>query len=159
MISREIVVIEDSLDEQRLTSSGIRKVEVPCHVTIWRDGESAIARLLDPAKRPPALIVLDYHLPKFSGLQVLMAVRGAPRTRFVPVVMMSIALTDAEIRECYEQRANCCMIKAVAPDTFVEDVALMVRHWMNVTSHAEPRPDQVDRACIPLPDLPLPFGG
>lgn len=157
---REIVLVEDSLDEQLLSLNGIRKGDLSSHVLICRDGESAIALLLDAARQPPALVVLDYHLPKLSGLQVLMALRAVPRTRTVPVVIVSCALTDAQIRECYEQGANCCMIKSTDVAQYVDEITLAVRQWLNATDSAEPWPERCEPARLALSDIPppVPYG-
>jgi CheY-like chemotaxis protein len=151
---REIVLVEDSLDEQLLSLNGIRKGDLSSHVLICRDGESAIALLLDASRQPPALVVLDYHLPKLSGLEVLMALRSVPRTRTVPIVIVSCALTDAEIRECYEHGANCCMIKSSDVAQYVDEITLMVRQWLNAADSAEPSPEHSELPRLALPDLP-----
>jgi DNA-binding response OmpR family regulator len=82
--ARRILVVDDepeirTLVERTLTAHGFEVDTAP-------DGEEALARV---AARTPALVLLDAMLPRIHGFEVARRLRADPRTRGVPVVMMT----------------------------------------------------------------------
>jgi DNA-binding response OmpR family regulator len=82
--SRRVLVVDDepeirNLLERALTARGFTVETAP-------DGEEALARV---AARRPALVLLDAMLPRIHGFEVARRLRADPRTREVPVVMMT----------------------------------------------------------------------
>jgi DNA-binding response OmpR family regulator len=82
--ARRILVVDDepeirTLVQRTLTARGFEVDTAP-------DGEEALARV---AARPPALVLLDAMLPRIHGFEVARRLRADPRTRGVPVIMMT----------------------------------------------------------------------
>jgi DNA-binding response OmpR family regulator len=82
--TRRILVVDDEpeirqLVERTLVGHGFEVDTAP-------DGEEALARV---AARPPALVLLDAMLPRIHGFEVARRLRADPRTRAVPVIMMT----------------------------------------------------------------------
>jgi CheY-like chemotaxis protein len=95
--------------------------------------------LLSPECPVPDLIVLDFHLPGLSGLEILRELRQHEKTRRVPVVMLSALESSKEISDCLDVGANSCVRKPSDPETCAEHVALIIRYWLT----ADKRPEQV----------------
>ena len=78
----EILLIEDDLEDAGLTIEALRTSDVPCRISLVRDGEEAMEFLLrhERFRRAPQpdLILLDLNLPKKSGREVLAEVRRGP---------------------------------------------------------------------------------
>ncbi len=129
---KNLMLIEDNSDDEMLTLRGIRKSEVPCYVEVIRHGAEAIARLIAPEGPIPALIVLDFHLPGYNGLEILRALRNQLRTRYVPIVILSGQGSDTEVAECLEGGANSCVRKPVDSNIYVEHVSMIVSYWLTV---------------------------
>lgn len=129
---KSLMLIEDNEDDEMLTVRAIRKSEVPCSVEVIRHGGEAIARLIAPDGPIPALIVLDFHLPGYNGLEILLALRSQPRTRYVPVVILSGLGSDLEVSDCLQGGANSCVQKPMDTIKYVEHVSLIVRYWLTV---------------------------
>ena len=76
----EILLVEDSLEDARLTIQALKEGDVQCRVTLVRDGEEALRFLRRDAifaRAPrPDLILLDMQLPKLDGREVLSEVRA-----------------------------------------------------------------------------------
>ena len=85
---KTILLVEDNPDDEKLTLRAMRQSEVPSIVVVAHDGAEALEYILG-SKKLPSLIVLDLKLPKLSGLEVLQKVRENPRTRTLPVVVLS----------------------------------------------------------------------
>jgi two-component system response regulator len=139
----ELVLVEDSKDDELMSLRGLSKSGIPCHVTVRRTGAEALEHLLDSIDPPPSLILLDYRLPKFNGLEVLTRLRGNERTRLVPVVIFSGSNGGSELAECYRVGANSCVSKPSDPNEYVERLASIAQYWLAVNQsaeHASPQP-------------------
>ena len=97
----EILLIEDDLEDAGLTIEALRNSDVPCRISLVRDGEEAMEFLLRHGKYrrapQPDLILLDLNLPKKSGREVLAEVRANERLARVPVVVLTSSRTHQEI--------------------------------------------------------------
>jgi chemotaxis family two-component system response regulator Rcp1 len=103
----EILLIEDSLEDANDALQVLDRGHVRCRVSLVRDGEEALAFIHRQgifAKAPrPDLILLDMQLPKKSGCEVLAEIRGDPKLKKIPVVVMSTAQSCQTLLdgECY----------------------------------------------------------
>lgn len=102
-----------------------------------RHGGEAVEALISADGPVPDLIVLDFHLPGFNGLEILREIRKQDRTRYVPVVMLSALESDQQVSDCFVEGANSCVRKPDDPQTYVEQVALIVRYWLTVDRRPE----------------------
>jgi two-component system response regulator len=101
--------------------------------------------LLSEEGRVPDLIVLDFHLPGFNGLEILRELRKNERTRNLPVVMLSALESDSEITACLAEGANSCVQKPVDFVLYVERVSQIVKYWLTVDKR--PRRDKPDSSA------------
>ena len=89
----EILLVEDDLEDAGTTIDALRQGDVPCRVSLVRDGEEALDFLLrrDKFRRAPQpdVILLDLNLPKKSGREVLAEVKADRRLARVPVVVLT----------------------------------------------------------------------
>ncbi|WP_411024721.1 response regulator, partial [Salmonella sp. s55962] len=86
---------------------------------VARDGEEALQRLLGGTLPLPVLLLLDLRLPKVGGLEVLRRLREDPRTRLLPVVVLTTSQTDGDMVESYRLGANSYIRKPVDMDQFI----------------------------------------
>lgn len=113
----EILLIEDDLEDAGLTIEALRNGEVPCRVSLVRDGEEAMEFLLrhDMYRRAPQpdLILLDLNLPKKSGREVLADVKADERLCRVPVVVLTSSRTHQQILEAENLHVESYLTKPV----------------------------------------------
>jgi two-component system, OmpR family, phosphate regulon response regulator PhoB len=86
-----VLVVEDetalvTMLRYNLEKEGFRVCEAP-------DGEEALTVL---AERNPDLVLLDWMLPVLSGLEVCRQIRRKPRTRDLPVIMLTARGEEAD---------------------------------------------------------------
>ncbi len=97
----EILLVEDDLEDAGLTFEALREGEVPCRVSLVRDGEEALEFLHRKGKYAraprPDLILLDLQLPKLDGREVLARVKADEKLARIPVVVMTVSRTHREI--------------------------------------------------------------
>jgi two-component system response regulator len=147
----EVLLVEDTFDDELMSLRGIRGSGAPCHVTVRRDGLEAIEYLLAPPAPLPSLVVLDYRLPKRSGLEVLNSLRSVDATRAIPVVMFTSTDDDATVSACYRAGANSFVAKPSDPKKYVQRVAQFTNHWLL----ANPAPDCDSLALSVVDDLAM----
>jgi two-component system, response regulator len=127
-----ILLIEDNPDDVALTMRALRRNNISNEVVVAGDGEEALEVLM-PADKPglrPALILLDVNLPKLSGLDVLARIRSEPRTKTLPVVVLTTSDEERDIMDSYKLHANSYVRKPVVFGDFVEAARVLGLYWL-----------------------------
>jgi CheY-like chemotaxis protein len=116
-------------------------------VVVARDGVEALDLLLGrpdtlPPLAPlwPALILLDLKLPRIDGLEVLRRVRAEPRTRTLPVIVLTTSTEDQDIVNSYTLGANSFVRKPVDFAAFTNAVRQLGLYWLLVNEPPPPGP-------------------
>jgi len=131
----EILLIEDDLEDAGLTMEALREGQVLCRVSLVRDGEEAMEFLTRFGKYrsapQPDLILLDLHLPKKDGREVLAEVRGDERLCRVPVVVLTASTTHREILQSENLHVEDYLVKPVDLDQFLTVVRSLKKYWLS----------------------------
>jgi len=129
----EILLVEDDLDDAGLTIEALREGDVPCRVSLVRDGEEAMEFLLRQQRYrlapQPDLILLDLNLPKKSGRDVLAEVKAHERLERIPVVVLTASKTHQEILQAENLHVESYLTKPVNFKSFV-DVVKQLRKYL-----------------------------
>jgi len=134
----EILLVEDNGDDAEQMVEALQEGELPTRVTVVEDGETAIGYLQRPGQPPPDLILLDLHLPRKSGHQVLAVIKEDERLRRIPVVIMTASDDEGAFRLAYELYANCCVRKPSDLDQFTETGKRIERFWRREATRPRP---------------------
>jgi CheY-like chemotaxis protein len=130
-----ILLVEDSPDDEALMVRALSQGMVgPFAVT--RDGAEALAFLRAGGEPLPDLVLLDMNLPRVKGLQVLREIRESPRTRHIPVVLMTSSAHTDEIARGYELGANSFVGKPRDPLEFASAIVAVARYWLLINRAA-----------------------
>ena len=137
MNRRSILLVEDNPDDEELILMSLRKNGIANEVEVVRDGQEALDRLLG-GRAPsvaegdgfPTLILLDLKLPKVDGLEVLKRLRGDPRTRLQPVVILTSSDEERDRVDSYASGANSYVCKPVDFAAFAEAVKQLGLYWL-----------------------------
>lgn len=129
----EILLIEDDLEDAGMTIEALRNGDVPCRISLVRDGEEAMDFLgrKEMYRRAPQpdLILLDLNLPKKSGREVLTDVRADQRLARVPVVVLTSSRTHQEILQAENLHVEAYLTKPVDLPQF-DAVVKSLRKYM-----------------------------
>jgi CheY-like chemotaxis protein len=133
MSRQPILLVEDNPDDEELTRIAFAESKLINELVVMRDGAEALEYLLDPDGKGhalPALVLLDLKLPKVDGLEVLRQVRASPRTRLLPVVVLTTSKEESDLVASYQTGCNSYIRKPVAFSQFVEAVRQLSVYWM-----------------------------
>ncbi len=118
----EILLVEDDLEDAGLTIEVLRAGEVPCRISLVRDGEEALEFLRRQgryARAPrPDLILLDVNLPKKDGREVLTELRSERELRRIPVIVLTASTTHRQILQEENLFVESYLIKPVNREAF-----------------------------------------
>jgi len=133
----EILLVEDSQDDVDLTLHALRRERLANNILVVRDGEEALDFLFCSGKyadrsfdRPPKLVLLDLKLPKVDGMQVLQRIKGDPRTKSIPVVVLTSSNEECDLAAGYSLGANSYIQKPVDFEQFRRTVKDAGLYWM-----------------------------
>ncbi|SRR5581483_1889687 len=133
----KILLAEDNEADVWMFCEAFDALHIDHDLEIVRNGEEALKRLmsLEPL---PEIILLDVNMPRLDGFAVLKAVRGDPRLRAIPVIMMSSSRAEADVRRAHELGANSYLYKTLSD--FSDLVGDFDRYWLR-------------RAELPIPQV------
>jgi len=146
--TKVILLVEDNPDDEALTLRAFAKNNIGNRIVVVRDGAEALDWLFKRDQHQgrsdpdPQVILLDLKLPKVDGLEVLRLIREDPRTKLLPVVILTSSKEESDLLRGYELRANSYIRKPVDFARFVESVRELGMYWLvlNEPPPAPPKP-------------------
>jgi two-component system response regulator len=136
---KSILLVEDSPDDEELTVRALERNHIANTLVVARDGQEALDYMFATGQwsardieDTPSVILLDLHLPKIDGLEVLQRIRADPRTRLTPVVILTSSVEQRDLIQGYGLGANSYVRKPVAFDDFVKAVGQLGLYWLMV---------------------------
>lgn len=122
----EVLLVEDDPGDVLMTREAFAGSRVAATLHVVSDGVSALDFLHKrgghAAAPTPDLVLLDLHLPRLPGREVLAAVKGDPALRHIPVVVLTMSQLQEDVLGSYELHANAYVTKPVDFEQFVEVV-------------------------------------
>ena len=132
----EILLVEDSLIDIKLIVKVFEQITIPHHLKVVKDGVSALACLLKQGQYhsypKPDLILLDLHLPRKDGLEVLQEIKSDERFASIPVIMLTASDNHYDIAQCYRKEANCYLIKPSNLQEFEQTIKIIRDFWLQM---------------------------
>ena len=133
----EILLVEDSLEDLELTQRALRNAKLGNHIQIARDGAEAMDFIFCEGQHAgrriedsPKLILLDLKLPKVDGLEVLERIKSDPRTKHIPVVVLTSSKEQVDVIKSYQLGVNSYIVKPVNFEGFTAAVQELGMYWL-----------------------------
>jgi two-component system response regulator len=134
-----LLLAEDNAAEAELILASLGDEHLADQVHVARDGVEALDFLFcrgphaaRAAAPPPRLAILDVKLPKIGGLEVLRELKADPRTRALPVVLLTSSNIDRDVVEAYRLGANSYIQKPMDFGRFRETVRRLGVYWLTM---------------------------
>jgi CheY-like chemotaxis protein len=133
----EILIVEDTQQDLDLALRALRKAKLTNRVQVARDGEEALQFIFCEGpyagrtmENGPKVILLDLKLPKVDGLEVLQRIKNDPRTKSIPVVVLTSSKEQNDVVESYNLGVNSYIVKPVNFEQFSEAVQKLGMYWL-----------------------------
>jgi CheY-like chemotaxis protein/DNA-binding XRE family transcriptional regulator len=132
----DILLVEDNLKDIELTLAAFRQAKLTNPIQVVHDGIEALDYVFcrgHYAKRPkterPQVVLLDLHLPKIHGLDVLRRIKADEFARKIPVVVLTVSQRDDHIHEALRLGAQSYIVKPVDFQNFSESTSKLSFRW------------------------------
>ena len=133
----EILIVEDNQQDLDLALRALKKSKLANRLHIARDGAEAVDFIFCEGayserkiENGPKVILLDLNLPKLDGLEVLKRIKSDPRTKLIPVVVLTSSKEQNDVVESYNLGVNSYIVKPVNFEQFSEAVQKMGMYWL-----------------------------
>ncbi len=143
--SVEILLVEDTPEDLELAQRALKKSRVANHIQVARDGEEALDFIFCRGpfagrriEDTPKLILLDLKLPKVDGLEVLAAIKTDPRTRAIPVVVLTSSQEQSDLVRSYDLGVNSYIVKPIRFEDFAAAMEHVGMYWLLLNRPLDP---------------------
>ena len=134
----DLLLVEDNINDAELAIRQLKKNNMANNLFHVKDGEEALEFIFATGRfsgaesdiQQPKIILLDIQMPKVSGLEVLHKIKADPRTRSIPVVILTSSKEDPDIQRCYALGANSYIVKPVNFESFAEAIKNLGFYWL-----------------------------
>lgn len=132
----EILLVEDSSGDAELALRALKKNNMTDKVLHVKDGVEALEFLFKEGKYAertlsrPKVILMDLHMPRMNGMEVLEKLKTDERTKSIPVVILSSSALQSDVKKCYELGANSYIVKPVEFEAFAQAINNIGIYWL-----------------------------
>jgi len=131
-----LLLVEDSPDDAYLMTEALKESNLNLRVTVVEDGVEAVDYLFGNgvyADAPmPDLVLLDLHLPRKNGHEVLAEIKEDAVLRRIPVIILTASHNEKAILAAYDLHANCCVCKPADQEQFALAVKQIEHFWLHI---------------------------
>ncbi len=131
-----VLVVEDQHPDYVLIERSIKALEdkgIKCELHWVKTGEDALDFLYrrgEYADAPrPNLILLDLRLPGMNGLEVLSEIKKDEKLRKIPVVVLTVSESEADMIRAYDSGASAYLQKPTHPEDFEKLLNTVWEYW------------------------------
>jgi CheY-like chemotaxis protein len=118
VVTYEILLAEDNPADVTLVREALGQQKIACNLHVIGDG----LETLDFLNHAPRLdlVLLDLHLPKCDGPEILRRLRAVPRNSKVPVIVMTSAAAPDEYKLLDDFAVTSYFVKPSDLDAFLK---------------------------------------
>jgi CheY-like chemotaxis protein len=132
-----ILLVEDNPDDEALAIRALKRHHIGNEIVVAHDGVEALDYLFCTGiytdrdiTNKPSVVLLDLKLPRVDGLEVLRRVREDPRTKFLPVVVLTTSSEENDLLNSYSLGCNSYICKPVDFVQFSEAIRQLGMYWL-----------------------------
>ncbi len=132
-----LLIIEDNPGDVRLLEEAFGELHANLKIHVARDGAEGIALVAganQSKEDSPDLILLDLNLPKVSGHDVLIKIKSDPRTRHIPVIILTSSRAESDVRRAYQSHANAYLRKPSTLEGLLATARDVKNFWMETAT-------------------------
>lgn len=126
-----IIVVDDDSDDAELVRDTIKEISTK-YAVICVHQSKQLLEILNAFNYPdlPSLLILDYNMPLFSGLELLKLLKANPRYVHIPVGIYSNSVFPKHKQECMDAGACVYLSKSTTVQALKQDVKQLLSHCL-----------------------------
>ena len=139
MPEKIILLVDDNENDLLLNQRALKKANIQSEVLSVSGGQEALNYLFcernDPKcflKQIPSVVCLDLKMPKVDGFEVLKQIRANPRTKYLPVVILTASREESDIERAYTEGCNAYVVKSVDFKQLAETLKQLGDFWIGL---------------------------
>lgn len=121
-MATRVLIVED--EEALATLLEYNLGQEKFDVTLAADGEEGILKI---EENPPDVVILDWMLPKVSGIEICRRIRSKPETRNIPIIMLTARSEEADRIRGLETGADDYLTKPFSTNELIARVRAVLR--------------------------------
>ncbi len=122
MAGTRVLIVED--EEALATLLDYNLTKEKFEVTLAADGEEGLLKI---EEETPDVVILDWMLPKTSGIEVCRRIRSKPETRNLPIIMLTARSEEADRIRGLETGADDYLTKPFSTNELIARVRAVLR--------------------------------
>jgi CheY-like chemotaxis protein len=134
-----ILMADDDEDDRLLARDALREARLHNDLRTVVDGVELLKYLrregdyADPESSPwPGLVLLDLNMPRMDGREALREIKGDPKLRSLPVVVLTTSKAEEDIVRTYDTGVNSFITKPVTFLGLVDVMKAFSRYWLEI---------------------------
>ncbi|GAM11264.1 response regulator rcp1 [Geobacter sp. OR-1] len=148
---KTILLVEDNSNDALMTQRAMKKSNILNKVIWLKDGAEALEYLfvncLEKGEPFPQLILLDIHMPRVNGIEVLQKIRSDERTCWLPVVIFTSSTEERDLIDSYRLGVNSYISKPIDFSHFAPVVSTIGCYWLLINHGPPDAAGSVGREC------------
>lgn len=129
----DIMLVEDNQSDAFLFKRALPKKFLDKKIVTATDGVEALRFLFDNDEiSTPKVVFLDLKLPRLNGMQVIEKIKSHPKTKSVPVVILTSSGEESDLKKAYELGANSYHVKPIAIEDYKKLISEITEYWLNL---------------------------
>jgi two-component system alkaline phosphatase synthesis response regulator PhoP len=117
-----VLLVDDNVQNLELLQAYLE--DLGCEISVATDGQAAIDSALSD---PPDIILLDIMMPRVSGFQACQKIKRDPRTRHIPVIMVTALNEVGDVERAVDCGADDFLTKPVQKVELLTRVRSLLR--------------------------------
>lgn len=131
-----VLLVEDNPGDARLVQEAFDETQFTDALHVVSEGAEAIdfvsGRGAEVVRHVPKLILLDWHLPRMDGAQLLKKLRDDHNLPPIPIIVLTGSQADRKVADIYENHANACLPKPGDPQEFIDAIQVAAEFWLSI---------------------------
>lgn len=131
-----VLLVDDNEDHVLLTRLAMEEARLTVDLRVVGDGVECMEFLQRTGRHAgapvPDLVLLDLHMPRMDGYEVMQRIQDDPALRLLPVVVLTTSADIVDVQRMHALGCNSYVVKPVNFESFVQITRDLGRWWFSL---------------------------